>query len=59
MPHVAKKPDGAGRAWLVKRLIKETGITEAEASDLVMLLGTDWPSLVREAHLLKKKRYRR
>lgn len=55
MPDVPEKPDGAGRAWLAKRLVQETGITEAEASDLVTMLGTDWSSLLREARLLKRK----
>ena len=35
MPDVPDKPDGAGRAWLIQRLVKETRITEAEASDLL------------------------
>ena len=56
MPNVPDKPDGSGKAWLIQRLVKETGVTEAEASDLIMFLGTDWSSLVREAHILKKKR---
>jgi len=55
MSDVPEKPDGAGRVWLVQRLVKETGITEVEASDLVALLGANWSSLVREAHLLKKR----
>ena len=56
MPSIPDKPDGSARAGLIQRLVKETGITEAEASDLLSLLGTDWSSLVREAHILKKKR---
>jgi hypothetical protein len=39
MPDAPRQPDGAGRAKLIQRLAKETGITEAEASDLVMVLG--------------------
>ena len=52
-----KEPDKAdsGRAWLVKRLVQEAGITEAEATDLVTLLGMDWSSLLREARILKMK----
>lgn len=38
------------------RLAKETGITEAEATDLVAILGMNWSSLVREARLLKPRR---
>jgi hypothetical protein len=55
MSDTPEKPDGSGRAWLAKRLVQETGITEAEAADLVMLIGVDWSSLVREARLLKKR----
>ncbi len=44
------------RLWLAQRLVKETGVTEAEAHELMNLLGADWPSLVREARLLVKKR---
>ena len=55
MPDAPEKPDGAGRAWLIQRLVKETAVTETEASDLVMLLGVNWSSLVREARLLKKR----
>ena len=54
---MAREPDKAdSKAWLIKRLVQETGITEAEASDLVTLLGMDWSSLVREARVLKMKR---
>jgi hypothetical protein len=40
----------------VERLVEETGITEAQARELVILLGTDWSSLIREAKLIQKKR---
>ncbi len=49
------KPDDT-RVELVKQLVKETGITEAEAVDLVALLGWNWSSLVREARILMRKR---
>jgi hypothetical protein len=55
IPDVPEKPDGVGRAWLIQRLVKEAAVTETEASDLVMLLGVNWSSLVREARLLKKR----
>jgi len=55
MSDVPEKLDGAGDDGLLKRLIRETGITEAEASDLVMMLGPNWSSLVREARLLKRR----
>ncbi|MEW9838535.1 hypothetical protein [Mesorhizobium marinum] len=45
-----------GRADLVDRLVKKTGITEAQASNLITVLGANWSSLVREARLLKRSR---
>lgn len=39
----------------IMKLVRETGVTEAQAAELVMLLGTDWNSLVREAKVLLKK----
>ena len=41
---------------VMRRLVKETGITEAEAQDLVVLVGINWSSLVREARLLRRIR---
>ena len=41
---------------VIQRLVRETGITEQQARELVILLGSDWSSLVREAKLLKPKR---
>jgi hypothetical protein len=38
---------------MVMRLIADTGISELQARELVTLLGMDWPSLVREARLLR------
>ncbi|MBN9217705.1 MAG: hypothetical protein J0I79_07110 [Mesorhizobium sp.] len=38
---------------VVKRLVDETGISEADALELIYLLGLNWCSLVREARLLK------
>ncbi|MDQ6436615.1 hypothetical protein RB623_21405 [Mesorhizobium sp. LHD-90] len=37
---------------LIRRLVRETGIREKDARDLVTTFGTEWPSLVREAHLM-------
>jgi uncharacterized lipoprotein len=42
---------------MVERLIQETGITEAQARELVSMLGTDWSSLMREARLLTKSKH--
>lgn len=52
-PH---ETDDLSRAATIQRLVKETGITETEASDLVTVLGSDWSSLVREARILRPKR---
>ena len=49
----SKKPLDAGT---VNRLIREIGITETQAWELVALLGPNWNSLVREAkELLRQK----
>lgn len=38
----------------VRKLVKETGVTEAQAIELIILIGLNWSSLVREAKLLIK-----
>lgn len=38
----------------VMRLVREIGVTEAQAWELVTLLGTDWGSLIREAKILRE-----
>ena len=40
---------------LVRRLVRESGITEEQARELIALLGYDWPSLMREARFLTGK----
>jgi hypothetical protein len=37
---------------IVERLVKQTGITEAQALELIYLVGLNWPSLVRKAKAL-------
>ncbi|MDG4898784.1 hypothetical protein P9272_35435 [Mesorhizobium sp. WSM4976] len=37
---------------LVQRLVEQTGITEAQAHELALLIGLNWNSLMREAKLL-------
>ncbi|WP_181174858.1 hypothetical protein [Mesorhizobium sp. B2-8-9] len=37
---------------LVRRLVAQTGITEAQALELVSLLGLNWASLMREAKVM-------
>lgn len=40
-------------AW-IERLVKEAGITENQARELIFLLGPNWSSLVRDAKLLRR-----
>ena len=50
--------DAAGRsedeASLVRRLVREIGITEAQAAELIAVLGGNWSSLVREARMIRQ-----
>ncbi|TGU93173.1 hypothetical protein EN794_032445 [Mesorhizobium sp. M00.F.Ca.ET.151.01.1.1] len=41
---------------LADRLVREADITEEQARELITLIGTDWNSLLREAHFLKARR---
>ncbi|TIN32147.1 MAG: DUF982 domain-containing protein, partial [Mesorhizobium sp.] len=41
---------------VVRRLVKETGITEEQARELIFFLGLHWASLLREAKNLAAKR---
>ena len=41
---------------VVSRLVKETGVTEEQARELIALLGMNWSSLLREARQLNRKR---
>ena len=40
---------------LIQRLLEETGITEAQALELIALLGSNWSSLVREAKAIRDR----
>ncbi|WP_176477961.1 hypothetical protein [Mesorhizobium sp. WSM3862] len=44
----------AQKLFVVQFLTRETGITEAQARDLVDMIGNAPASLIREARLLKK-----
>lgn len=44
----------AEKEFRVQFLMRETGITEDQARDLVEMIGSDPSSLLREARLLKK-----
>ena len=41
---------------VVRRLVREAHITEEQARELIAFLGYDWPSLIREARFLTRKR---
>ncbi|WP_287240650.1 hypothetical protein [Mesorhizobium sp.] len=41
---------------VVRRLVKETGITEEQARELIFFLGLHWASLLRETKNLAAKR---
>jgi hypothetical protein len=47
-------PSGSGGS-IVGRLIAETGITEVQARELIVFLGLNWSSLLREARILKDR----
>ena len=38
----------------IHRLVRETGISVIQATELVSLLGLNWSSLIREARLIRK-----
>ena len=49
------EPPETASGIAVRRLAADTGITAAQANELVSLLGAqNWTSLLREARLLKK-----
>lgn len=50
------KPTLSDNNFTLRRLINETGITNAQATELISLLGLNWSSLVREARILNQKR---
>ena len=50
---MTENQSGTAFEGLIKRLAAETGISEAQARELVHLLGVDWSSLVREARMLR------
>lgn len=51
-----RTPSGGPDDSIVQRLVKEANITEEQARELIALLGLDWPSLMREARFLTRKR---
>lgn len=47
------KLDNALKNPIVERLMVETGISEAHARELIIMVGGNWSSLVREARLIR------
>ncbi|MEI9403375.1 hypothetical protein [Mesorhizobium argentiipisi] len=45
-------PGRTDDGYFIRRLVDETGITEEQARNLIALLGYEWTSLLREAHIL-------
>ena len=37
----------------VERLVREAGITEEQARELISMIGLEWSSLLREARLIR------
>lgn len=50
---MTEKQSAALFEGLIKRLIAETGVSEVQARELVLMLGAEWSSLVREARMLR------
>ncbi|WP_192256544.1 hypothetical protein [Mesorhizobium silamurunense] len=55
MADIPRQPESA-KNFILRRLVEETDITEEQARELIALLGYEWPSLLREARLLVKKK---
>ncbi|MDX8493992.1 hypothetical protein RFN29_20705 [Mesorhizobium sp. VK22B] len=52
---MALEPKDPSQEDVVQRLVREIGITEEQALELIALLGLNWSSLVREAKALLRK----
>lgn len=52
---MSDESENSGLEVFVKKLVEETGITEAQALELIMLLGLDWNSLIREAKAIASR----
>lgn len=44
------------KAEFVRKVARETGISEAQARELISIVGYDYPCIAREARVLKKGR---
>ncbi|RWG04444.1 hypothetical protein [Mesorhizobium sp.] len=54
---MALTSDSQSQEAVVQRLVREIGITEAQALELVSFLGLNWGSLVREAKALSFRKW--
>ncbi|WFP74990.1 hypothetical protein [Mesorhizobium sp. WSM4906] len=52
---MALKSENQLQETIVQRLVREVGVTEAQALELISFLGLNWGSLVREAKALSSK----
>lgn len=52
---MALAPQDPKHIGVIQHLVREIGISEAQALELVALLGLNWASLVREAKELLRK----
>ena len=53
---VGRPPPETASGVAVRHLMADTGITDAQATELVILLGPhNWSSLLREARILKPR----
>lgn len=52
---MALESENRSQETVVQRLVREIGITEAQALELISFLGLNWSSLVREAKALPRK----
>lgn len=48
-------PQKTDIGFAVRLLVSETGITVAQATELIALLGLNWSSLLREARIMNSK----
>ena len=58
LQHGNRGPGESGQAaldLLAGRLAREAGITQEQAGALIETIGTDWDSLLREAHFLREQ----
>ncbi|PBC09487.1 hypothetical protein CK230_15295 [Mesorhizobium sp. WSM3859] len=55
MTETPERPENA-RSYTIQRLMEETGISVEEAQQLIFLLGFEWSCLLREGHIIAKRK---